>query len=89
MDDRVKINNFPEIKVESYQHFKNLYTKDKVLVQEVESYLQHVPMLLVKEDNDILRKKIVEEEVVQAIWDLDPDKALGPDGFSFHFFQAC
>ena len=31
----------------------------------------------------------MEEGVIRAIWEMELDKALGPDGFSIHFFRAC
>lgn len=36
-----------------------------------------------------LERPILEEEVRQVLFDLDPNKAPGPDGFSALFFQSC
>jgi hypothetical protein len=33
-------------------------------------------------------REINEEEISQAIWSLGQDKALGPNGFSIHFFKV-
>ncbi len=33
-------------------------------------------------------KEITEEEVVVAIWSLQPDKAPGPDRFTIAFFRS-
>lgn len=34
-------------------------------------------------------KPFIEEEISNVIWDMEPDKAPGPDGFSAHFYRAC
>ena len=38
-----------------------------------------------EEENVELMKPFSEEEIIDVIWSMEPDKALGPDGFSFHF----
>ena len=30
-----------------------------------------------------------EKEILDVIWAMEPDKAPGPDGFSFHFYRVC
>lgn len=32
-------------------------------------------------------KDLTEEEIVEAIWSLHPDKTLGPDGFTIAFYR--
>ena len=34
-------------------------------------------------------KPFMEEEIIDVIWSMEPDKAPGPDGFSFHFYRVC
>jgi hypothetical protein len=53
--------------------------------------LDNIPNLISEHDNTQLVKEITEEEIVKVVWDMDPDKAPGPDGFSirfYHFFWA-
>ena len=39
-----------------------------------------------KEENDELMKPFSEQEIIDVIWSMEPDKASGPDDFSFHFY---
>eukprot|EP00253_Pinus_taeda_P005903 PITA_05903 len=39
--------------------------------------------------NEILEAKITKDEARKALYDMDPDKAPGPDGFSARFLQTC
>ena len=39
--------------------------------------------------NEILEAKVTKDEVKKALFDMDPDKAPGPDGFSARFLQVC
>ena len=34
-------------------------------------------------------KPFSENEILEVIWAMEPDKAPGLDGFSFHFYTAC
>lgn len=40
-------------------------------------------------DRRSLEKPFLEEEIKNAIWGMNGDKALGPDGFTISFFQQC
>ena len=52
-------------------------------------FLDNVPSLLSSKDNDELIKPFTEKEILDVIWEMEPDKAPGPDGFSFHFYRVC
>ena len=41
------------------------------------------------EENEELMKPFSDEETINFIWSMDPDKAPGPDRFSFHFYRVC
>eukprot|EP00253_Pinus_taeda_P036557 PITA_36557 len=69
-------------------HFKELLTETR----EEENYvdlLQHVPTKITVELNERLTEEIKEEEIKEAIWCLQPDKAPGLDGFSICFYRDC
>ena len=34
-------------------------------------------------------KPFTEEEIIDVIWSMEPDNALGSDEFSFHFYRVC
>lgn len=71
-------------------HSQNLYKEDGNGSEEVISeFLSHIPSLVSKEDNASLTKPFSKEEIYKVIWSMEPDKALGPDDFSIHFYRIC
>lgn len=42
-----------------------------------------------EEDNSRLLKPFSKDEIINAIWKMEPDKAPGLDGFSIHFYRIC
>jgi hypothetical protein len=53
----------------------------------VQTMLENIPTLIRKKRKNLLQE-IEEEEMIQAIWSLEKDKAPGPDGFSIHFYRT-
>jgi hypothetical protein len=49
----------------------------------------HIPKLVTPEQNVALKRPISKEEVDQAVKDMPPGKAPGPDGFTIDFFHHC
>ena len=41
-----------------------------------------------EEENVELIKPFTEEEIIDVIWSMEPNKDPGPDGFSFHFYRV-
>ncbi|KAL0455483.1 UNVERIFIED_CONTAM: putative mitochondrial protein [Sesamum latifolium] len=46
-------------------------------------------MCLWADDRDFLLRPVLREEVKEAVFDIDEDKAPGPDGFSSSFYKAA
>ena len=51
--------------------------------------LDVVPQLIIARMNHLLEAKVNKNEVKAALFDMDPDKAPGPDGFTAKFLQTC
>jgi len=51
--------------------------------------LDNIPSVITQRMNESLEAKVTKDEVKKALFDMDPDKAPGPDGFSARFLQAC
>lgn len=54
---------------------------------QYEEILQYIPNLLSEEDNDFLLAIPTIQEVKQAVLDLSPTSAVGPDGFPGSFYR--
>ena len=79
-----------EIKQEAHNHFQAHFTEEGPINEAInEALLQEILRVISKRDNEVLFREIEEQEVVNAIWDIEPNKAPGPDGFSIHFYKAC
>jgi len=57
--------------------------------EDINDFLAHIPILVNIEDNNTLLKPFSEEEISKIVWSMEPDKALGLDGFSIHFYRLC
>ena len=51
--------------------------------------MDNVPSLISTEDNVDLMKPFTEKEILDVIWAMEPNEALRPNGFSFHFYRVC
>jgi hypothetical protein len=66
--------------------FKELYSKDPNLQPEELIDLMHEP--ITDEINTALCKEFLDEEVSNALFQISPLKAPGPDGMPARFFQG-
>jgi hypothetical protein len=55
--------------------------------EDTQALLDNIPDLISEHDNTQLVKEISEEEIIKAVWEMDPDKAPGPDGFPIRFYR--
>ena len=77
--------NREEIKVMARQFFQSLYEKEaEVRPHEI---LQLVEKRVTEDMNKELTKNFTTEEISDALFQIGPLKALGPDGFPARFFQ--
>jgi hypothetical protein len=58
-------------------------------VKQSPEVTSHIPKLVTPEQNAALKRPISKEEVDQAVKDMPPGKAPGPDGFTTDFFHHC
>jgi hypothetical protein len=55
----------------------------------IDKITRHIPSLVTLEQNEALMRPITQEEVDQAVKEMPPGKAPGPDGFTSDFFHYC
>ena len=65
--------------------YKGLYTLEGT--DDMASVLDTVPTKVTQEMNDQLLARFMEKEVKEALFQMFPTKASGPDGLPAHFFQ--
>jgi hypothetical protein len=84
------IKEFDQIKKKTSNHFLNLYTLEIILEEDsTNSLLTQIPRKISEEDNHKLNKQIEQKEILKSINQFNEDKALGPDGFTLHFYKKC
>jgi hypothetical protein len=88
--DGTKIDDPHQIQEEAKLHFQALLTEDgNIDINVQESLLQNIPSKISQEDNYMINQEVTEKELHEALFQLHPDKAPGPDGFTAHFYQKC
>eukprot|EP00253_Pinus_taeda_P012315 PITA_12315 len=84
------IKDFEGIKRAAYSFFQDLYSAPEDPIIDPHSYpLNLIPNCVKDSDNDMLTAPISMEELEEALNNMEPDKAPGPDGFSARFFLTC
>ncbi|XP_057790918.1 uncharacterized protein LOC131008031 [Salvia miltiorrhiza] len=71
------------------EYFTKLFTDDSgsdVGIADIEAVIEHV---ILDDHNAILLAIPTDEEISAAVFGMDSNSSLGPDGFSGKFFQAC
>eukprot|EP00253_Pinus_taeda_P036481 PITA_36481 len=82
------LKEFASIKKAALDHFERLY-REEIRVEKNNSLLDTVPNLITPKMNLVLESKITRKETKEPLFAMDPDKALGPDGFTPRFLQTC
>ncbi|KAL2248389.1 UNVERIFIED_CONTAM: hypothetical protein Sindi_2691200 [Sesamum indicum] len=88
-DDNM-INDQEEIVAEFVHYFETLLGGERrgreLTLEHLRSRATHV---LTEEEGDMLVSQVTRDEVKEAFFDIEEDKAPGPDGFSAGFYKAA
>ena len=88
--DGNKMTEQEEIKNHVFQHFRDLYMdKEEIEPLAHVDLLSGIPSLITEQDDKDLSKPIMEFEIKAAIWSLQADKSLGPNGFTINFYRVA
>jgi hypothetical protein len=78
------------IKQAAYEAFEKLYTEPKGTEMDQQRYpLTVIPRLINEDTNNKLTREVTQQEIKEALDQMNPDKAPGPDGFTARFYQQC
>jgi exonuclease III len=78
------------IKQAAYEAFEKLYTDPKDLALDQQRYpFTVIPRLINEDINNKLTREVTQQEIKEALDQMNPDKAPGPDGFTARFYQQC
>ncbi|XP_043705048.1 uncharacterized protein LOC122654841 [Telopea speciosissima] len=72
---------------EAIKYFSDIFSPGSTTSHE--DLLNSIPTIISVEENNLLAVTPGFDEVKEAIFALSKDSALGPDGFTGHFFTAC
>jgi hypothetical protein len=82
------ITDFEGIKRAVVQTFETLYTETQDVAIDPSSYpLNLIPKCIQEDVNNKLITEVDQQEIKEALDQLHPDKAPGPDGFTARFFH--
>ena len=77
-----------QLKSHITQFYKNLFgTPDVSEITLMENQIMEIPQVS-QEENDALISKFTETEVRDAVFQMEHNKAPGPDGFPVEFYQV-
>nr|GEY98863.1 RNA-directed DNA polymerase, eukaryota [Tanacetum cinerariifolium] len=78
------IDNPIDVKDEFLNHFSTRFQNP----DPKEAYVKmDFPNVLSQEDRQFIEREVSIDEIKKAVWDCGTDKAPGPDGFTFSFYQ--
>ena len=84
------VKGFSQIKQLAEARFQKLYREEGSSNSDYNSdFLFNIPSLVSKKVNEELMHPFTEQEIIDVIWSMKPNSALGPDGFSIHFYRIC
>lgn len=85
-EENTSHRDIQSIKITAFLHFKNPYSEKEDLGQTSTS-VNEVPTLISTIMKQYLEAEVTNDEIKTALFAMEPDKALGPDGFTAKFLQ--
>ena len=84
------IREHSKIETELINFYQDLLTETQEdRTEAIQRVTRHILVIVTPEQNAALTRPITQKEVDQAVKDMPPGKAPGPDGFTTDFFHHC
>ena len=83
------IEGSPNLILHATEFYKNLFGPDIGNLFHLDSDLWEEGELVSEEDNSYLTRPFTEEEIKSALFQMEKNKAAGPDSIPVEFFQGC
>jgi len=88
--DGIERESHKDIEIALVNHFSGIAQEpNQERTKAIQRITQHIPRLVIEEQNNNLNKPIAEEEIDQALQEMPNGKAPSPDGFTMEFFKSC
>ena len=88
-EEGIKLNIFSQISEEAIKFFRSLFGTRDDQIEECHILSELVQSTLTDEAEGDLYKPITTEEIKGSMFAIGDDKALGPDGYTVHFFKKA
>lgn len=72
---------------EAVSYYQKLFEHEEVA--GIVDFITCIPSLVTSEDNCMLLQLPTAAEIKEAVWNLSPASAAGPDGYNGQFFRTC
>ena len=87
-DTIIKHEDLDEIRNILYKHHKQLYNKKETDIEARQSFMDTIEVKLTEEQKQSLEIPITEQEMINAIQDMENNKSPGPDGIPAEFYKT-
>ncbi|EOY14356.1 Uncharacterized protein TCM_033752 [Theobroma cacao] len=81
------IEDQEQLKQSAIEYFSSLLKAEPCDISRFQNSL--IPSIISNSENELLCAEPNLQEVKDAVFDIDPESAAGPDGFSSYFYQQC
>ncbi|VFR03157.1 unnamed protein product [Cuscuta campestris] len=90
-DNGESINTTNELEQLITSHYNSLFNNSEpsCASSDYDQFMSAIPHVLLQSHNEDLLRLPLEVEIKNTLWAMDPNSAVGPDGYIVFFFKHC